>query len=59
MHALDNHIAVTKPSVMIHTAESSISLLSQVTIIALPSQDIPHALWMAELPLNALQSTFA
>lgn len=65
LHRLTRILAVTQPRILIHSLDTthplskSIQLASEmakVTIINLPTNDIPHALWMTELPIDTLSS---
>ncbi|CAO3612525.1 unnamed protein product [Mucor hiemalis] len=63
LHRLTRILAVTQPRILIHSLDKShqlyesIRLASEtpkVTIINKPTEDISHALWMTELPIDTL-----
>lgn len=64
-HRLVHIMTVVQPQILIHTVNQenalftsikSASEITDVTNIYLPTQDIPHALWMAKLPIDTLLS---
>ena len=65
LHRMTRILSVVQPHILIHSIgkenEFYASMLSatkiaQLTSIYLPTQDIPHALWMTELPISTLAS---
>ncbi|KAI9357176.1 hypothetical protein BD770DRAFT_345109 [Pilaira anomala] len=63
LHRLTRIMSVIQPKVLIHTVDKenlfyssiqSACKIADVTNIYLPTQDIPHVLWMTELPIDTL-----
>ncbi|KAF7723966.1 hypothetical protein EC973_001482 [Apophysomyces ossiformis] len=64
IRGLTREIAVIRPRLMIHLRQRVSSIVDGINIagkitktvtIGLPARDIPHVLWMADLPLEALE----
>lgn len=65
LHRLTRILTVVQPKVLIHSVDienalyttiKAASEMVDVTLIHLPTRDIPHALWMTELPIDTLSS---